>query len=266
MRAKGPSLTEHESQNASRGFAMKRIISLRALICLSLLAGPLVGACSDSDDKNDAACPAGIGGHDAAAGAGGMAGVDAATDGAAGAVDAGPLVAGDPQIAGVMVEANTGEVHAAEIALGRGMAASVRNFAQMMVTDHSMANQTLQMVLEAQGIRMTDSRERVMLSAMTSVTLNMLWAAAPAAFDLDYANSQVTMHMEVLNLLDTVLIPGAQNAALKANLQAERATVVIHLAAAQALVASLTTDGGVDGPAADGAVTDGEVTDGAVGN
>lgn len=222
---------------------MKRASVLRALICVSVLAAPVIGACnSDSDDSKTTICTmAGTGGQDAAA-----AGTGGTTDGAAGNVDAGPLVSGDPQIAGVMVEANTGEVHAAEIALGRGMAASVRAFAQMMVTDHSMANQTLQMVLETQGIRMTDSKERVMLSAMTNVTLNTLWAAAPAAFDLDYANSQVTMHMTVLNLLDTVLIPGAQNAALKANLEAERMTVANHLAEAQALVGALTGDGGVD--------------------
>lgn len=81
---------------------------------------------------------------------------------------------------------------------------------------------------------------------MTSLTSNTLWAAVPTAFDLEGASSRVTMHMTVLNPLDTVWIPGAQNAALDANREAERMTVANHLAEAQALVGALTGDGGVD--------------------
>jgi hypothetical protein len=51
------------------------------------------------------------------------------------------------------------------------------------------------------------------------------------------------MHTDALMLLDQVLIPSAQSAALKAELTTMRAAVAMHLANARSLQA---TDGGSD--------------------
>jgi putative membrane protein len=237
---------------------------MKAVVALLCLAAAGVTSC---DDDNNLNCPdggragagagsgggggGGGGGSDGGAGTsgGGGTGADAAADaGDAGTdADAGPVVLNDGQIAGVMIEANAGEVHAGDIALGRTKTAPVRAFANMMITDHTMANRSLDMLLDAQNLLASDSPVRRTLGMQAVQALNNLWAASPTAFDAAYADSQVMMHMMVLSLLDTTLIPQAQNAALKAALMTARTTVAGHLAAAQALKASLSADGGADG-------------------
>jgi hypothetical protein len=51
----------------------------------------------------------------------------------------------------------------------------------------------------------------------------------------------------VLTLFDQKLITGAQNAALKSELQMERTAVMTHLTMAQALVSTLSPDAGSSG-------------------
>ena len=121
----------------------------------------------------------------------------------------------------------------------------------MMVTDHTTANQNLATVLQQAGITASDSPDRRSVAEDATDTAMMLWATTSAAFDLAYAESQVTMHMMVLQLLDTQLIPSTQSQALKTELQTERATVMTHLTAAQQLQAQLT--GGAGGAGGAGA-------------
>jgi predicted outer membrane protein len=117
-----------------------------------------------------------------------------------------------------------------------------------------MANQSLFTLLDAQSLTAANSLLRQALSDQADMTLNTLWGVSQASFDLAYADSQVTMHMNVLSLLDNVLIPMAQNAALKTSLMQARATVAMHHTAAQALRAALTGDGGAsEAGATDGA-------------
>jgi putative membrane protein len=110
-----------------------------------------------------------------------------------------------------------------------------------------MANTRVQALLLAQGVRAEDSATRRTLSDDAAAVLDDLWAAPAASFDVVYVDSQVAMHMAVLSLMDTVLIPSTENAAMKAELQAQRAAVAAHLAMAQQLRSTLGSDGGVDG-------------------
>jgi predicted outer membrane protein len=248
------------------------------LACLAVAAF-FAASCDDDSNEN---C-LGVAGRDGGAGTGGAAGrADggggagtgggaAGTDGGAAGADAGggdamdgaALALDDGQIAGVMIEANSGEVHAAAIASGRTKTASVRAFATMMTMDHLMANQSLVAVLDAQSLLAADSAVRRALTDQAEMALSTLWSASAAGFNVAYADSQVSMHTMVLGLLDDVLIPKAQNAALKTDLQAARAKVAMHLAEAQALRASLNADGGAgEAGATDGGADGGDGGDG----
>jgi putative membrane protein len=184
--------------------------------------------------------------NDGGTGSGGRAGTGTGgTGGTTGGGGTGGAMAtlDDPQIAGVMLEANTGEVHAAEIAQARSNNASVRDFAAMMIMDHGNASRALQTMMDTQGMIATDSSTRRNLDAQATNTMNMLWTVNAAGFDAAYADSQVTMHTMVLGLLDVMLIPRAQNTALKTELDAARPKVAAHLQMAQQLRASLPTPG-----------------------
>jgi putative membrane protein len=145
----------------------------------------------------------------------------------------------DGAVAAVMAEANGGEVLAGQLVSTQSQSDEVRAFAQRMVTDHSMANERLMTLLQRTAISPEDSEPQRMLAAATLSTLARLSAMSDSAFDLAYVNSQVDMHQRVLQLLDDVLIPSAENADLSAELRSARQTAAMHLDAAQALWASL---------------------------
>jgi putative membrane protein len=243
------------------------ITSLAFSLVLAAGAG-----CDDNNDNNsrvDGSAGTGGSGGTFGDGGGGLGGggsggagqdggftVDAAGD-ASGDASTTPLA--DPAAAGVMLEANNGEIAAGQQATARATSAAVKSFGQQMVTDHTAANQRLLALLQRVGISPTDSPQRQMLAMQAQSTLDLLWTRTGAAFDTAYIQSQVLMHQQVLNLLDTVLIPGAQNAELKAELTTTRATVAAHLAAAQALQGA---DGGAGDAGSDAAVDGGTADSG----
>jgi putative membrane protein len=168
---------------------------------------------------------------------------DAATDG--------PIRLLDAQVLGVMLEANSGEVVAGQVAVTRASMGEVKSFGMRMVDEHGSANEHLAMVIAHMSIIPEDSPVRQMLHAQAGSAVDMLWATPAGTFDREYMTSQVEMHTMVLQLIDTVLMPSA-SANLRADVIAMRDTVVAHLDAARGILAALTADGG----AADGGVTD----------
>jgi putative membrane protein len=223
---------------------MKTLRYLKPLaLVASLAAGSWVSGCGSDNNNNNHDGSTGAGGH---AGNGGAAGIGGTGGGASpdgGQTDAGVL-ASDGQIASVMLEANSGEVAAATVALAKATSPAVVTFATMMVSDHTMANGRLAIILQQQNITAADSTVRQMLAMQAAQTVTTLLATPASAFDQAYVTSQISMHTMVLQLLDAQLIPKAQNATLKAELQMERTAVMAHLTAAQQLASSLA-DGGV---------------------
>jgi putative membrane protein len=160
----------------------------------------------------------------------------------------------DAQVLGVMLEANTGEAGAGQVAVTRASLGEVKTFAQRMIDEHSAANEHLAMVISTMHVAPEDSPTRQMLHAQAGSAVDALWATPPARFDREYMTSQVAMHTMVLQLIDTVLMPSA-SAELRADVVAMRDTVTMHLEAAQALLADLSADGGA---AHDGATDTGD--------
>jgi predicted outer membrane protein len=195
------------------------------------------------------------GGNGGTAGNGGNGGNGPAGNGGAGGTAGGAGNGGNggamatltnPQVAGVAIAANQGEVQEAQLAQSKSVNPAVLDFAMTMITDHNAAVMRLQQVLDNANLMTADSPQRMSLSDSATMTYNQLFGLSGSAFDRAYAMSQVTAHQTVLNLFDQTLIPSATNANLKAELQTERMAVTMHLTAAQTLVSTLATDGGAD--------------------
>jgi putative membrane protein len=144
----------------------------------------------------------------------------------------------EPQIAGVMLEVNQGEIAAAELARLRSMDPQVQSFASRMMAEHSAGNERLRALALTLNMDPADSGMRRQLSGDVDDDLDRLWAADRASFDKLYLQNQVDMHAEVQSLLDQTLIPSAQAPALKADLQATRSTVAVHWQEARDLLAA----------------------------
>jgi putative membrane protein len=78
-----------------------------------------------------------------------------------------------------------------------------------------------------------------MLEADTATVIATLSMTPPAAFDKVYIGSQITMHQQVLSLIDARLLPDASDSDLKALLGTLRTSVATHLSAAQTIDTSL---------------------------
>jgi putative membrane protein len=207
----------------------------RALILCTLLLG---FGCNDNDKTDTTstqnpgtASDASV--FDAGATNGG------ATDG--GATDAGATDAGtsanlsEAAIAAVVSAANTGEIQQGQLALQRAQRAQVRDFANMMVVEHSAAQQRTTMLFTTSHISPAQNAVSQALTQQSMKILQTLRNTTSASFDLAYMDSQVSVHSAVLKLLTQRLIPSARSAALKTELQAMRKTVQTHLTRAQTI-------------------------------
>ena len=145
----------------------------------------------------------------------------------------------DAQIAHVAVTANSIDSTAGALAKQKGASKAVKDFGQTMVTDHGKVNK--QAVALATKLKLTPEDNDVSKSLKTGADANIsnLQAKSGADFDSTYIDHEVTYHQALLDALDKTLIPGAQNAELKALLEKVRPAVVAHLDHAKQIQGSL---------------------------
>src|SRR3569623_2117621 len=162
----------------------------------------------------------GHGGHAGEAGAGGRA----ATGGAGGGAGATAMLS-DGQIIAVLLAANAGEVHAADMRLNA--------------------------LVQSDGFTVSDSPQRQMVAEMANAAISTLWMTPMAEFNRGFVQEQIALHMSVLDLINNVLLPQVTSTALRTEVQAERTAVEMHLTLAQTLLAALD-NGGAGGAGGNG--------------
>ena len=145
----------------------------------------------------------------------------------------------DPQIAAIVVTANQVDIDAGKLAEQKAQRAEVKAFAKRMVTDHTGVNQAA--VELAQKLHLTPQSNPTSEGLKQGGDANMaaLDKLSGPAFDKAYIDHEVAYHESVLDAIDKVLIPGAQNAELKALLVKVRPAFVDHLNHAKMIQSSL---------------------------
>jgi putative membrane protein len=145
----------------------------------------------------------------------------------------------DPQIAGIVVTANSIDVDAGKLAKSHTKNKEVSKFAQLMITDHTAVNQQAGALVKKLGVKPEDSDTSKSLKAGAADNIKNLKGLKGAAFDKAYVDHEVAYHQAVLDAVDKVLIPSAQNAELKALLVKVRPAFVAHLDHAKMIQADL---------------------------
>ena len=248
--------------------------SFSRLLTMTLLPAALVlttVACGDDDDDDDdvaagmggtssggtssggtSAGGAGSGGTSAGGTSAGTAGTTSGTSGSGGtAGSAGATQAqSDSQLAGILAVINMTEVTQGKLAETKGLRADVIDYGTMMDTMHTDNQSKLQTVLTSKGLTADENSAEVqMLKAKGDPATAKLTsdAAKTATFDDDYIQIQIDGHTDALTMLDTVLIPKAQDADLKAHFTTTRGDVVMHLDHAKMLKSGTGGMGGMSG-------------------
>ena len=145
----------------------------------------------------------------------------------------------DPQIAAIVVTANQVDIDAGNYALKHAQSREVKEFAQLMVTDHGGVNKSATELVQRLHVTPQDSPTSEKLKEGGKANLAALQKASGATFDRNYIEHEVAYHQAVLDAVDKTLIPSAQNADLKALLVKVRPAFVSHLEMAKQIQAKL---------------------------
>lgn len=145
----------------------------------------------------------------------------------------------DPQIAAIVVAANTVDVEAGKLAQSKTKNQKVKEFADSMVRDHTAVNKAAVALVTKLGVTPEENDTSRALTASGEKARARLSGLSGKAFDREYVDNEVAYHKLVLDALDNTLIPNAQNEELKATLVGVRPSFVAHLQHAEHLQASL---------------------------
>ena len=139
----------------------------------------------------------------------------------------------DPQIVGIVENADDIDINYAKLALSKAKDKQVTDFAQQMITDHSAVQKSVINLASKLNVTPADSPTSDSLKAQAQQTLEKLRGLKGKAFEKSYVDNEVSYHEAVINSTKTVLIPSAQNAELKSALQGAVPLFEGHLAHAE---------------------------------
>src|SRR3569833_2222018 len=126
------------------------------------------------------------------------------------------------------------EVEAAKLAAHKAQSADVKNFANLMMSDHSKANDELRAVIGDNGIKTSAARD-----LDHKVMLDQLSQASGKGFDELYVRGQVMEHQKTAQLYEWIIDSG-QDPRLTAYAMRILPAVLHHLEMARSLQAQLT--------------------------
>jgi len=129
-------------------------------------------------------------------------------------------------------EAGISEVELGQLAQDKGTSQDVKDFAAMMVKDHSAANDKLKALADAKGIALPTSASLGEMATKTK--LNVL---SGSSFDTSYIKSQLKAHRQAIALFSTEASSG-QDPEAKAFASATLPTLQQHLKAIRRIASS----------------------------
>lgn len=135
----------------------------------------------------------------------------------------------DAQIAAIVVTANQVDVDAGNLAGEKSSSTEVKKFAETMVRDHTAVNKSAVDLVTKLKVSPEENDTSRALKTGGDKNIADLHALKGGAFDKAYVDHEVAYHEQVIQALDTLLIPNAQNAELKGLLMKVRPAFVAHL-------------------------------------
>jgi putative membrane protein len=149
----------------------------------------------------------------------------------------------DAQIAQIVVAANQVDVDAAKLAKRQAKSADVKEFANTMIRDHEAVNKKAKDLVGRLKVHPEPSAMSKSLKEGGEANIAALKKLKGAAFDKAYVDHEVVYHQQVLDVVNTNLIPNAKNPDLKALLEQSGPVFQAHLDHAKKLQSDLAAGG-----------------------
>ena len=145
----------------------------------------------------------------------------------------------DPQIAMIAVTADTVDIDAGKLAAEKSSNPKIKQFAQLMVSDHTSVNKKATALAKKLNLTPEESDTSRSLKSDGDKNLEKLRGLSGAEFDKAYIDNEVTYHESVINAVTNTLIPNTKNAELKKLLESAGPIFNSHLTHAKELQGSL---------------------------
>jgi len=140
----------------------------------------------------------------------------------------------DANVVDVLTVANQGEIDYSKIAIDKATNASVKQFAQKMVTDHGAMLDKVKSLATKLNVTPVPNDKANDLQQEVQKDINDLNAKTGKEFDEEFMEEQIDMHQETLDLLND-LDSRTTNADLKAAIAEAKPKVQAHLDQAKAI-------------------------------
>jgi putative membrane protein len=134
----------------------------------------------------------------------------------------------DNQVMAILRTLNDREIKVAGSVLDRVSDASVKAFAQKMITDHAKMNADLEALARAAGLGFAENANTIELRESATSTIDALSSLSGRALDEGYVNRELLDHLQALSIGDHMLAPSAKNPRLIASLPQARAVISAH--------------------------------------
>ena len=136
----------------------------------------------------------------------------------------------DAQIAQIVLTADTVDVDYGQLAVEKTKNAEVKELvAETMIRDHTAVNDKAAALAKKINLTPEASDTSKSLKSDGDKMLAKLKGMHSAEFDKAYVDNEVTYHTSVIGALNTVLLPNAKNAELKALLESGKPIFESHL-------------------------------------
>jgi putative membrane protein len=145
----------------------------------------------------------------------------------------------DPQIADIALAAHNIDIERGKLALSKTKNAEVKQFARQMVDDHSAGVKEAVALATRLGVKPETNPTSMSLKDGAKKAAARLKKESGAAFDKDYIDTEVAYHQALIDAVNNVLIPNAQNDDLKQLLTDTVVTLEGHLQHAKNVQAQL---------------------------
>jgi putative membrane protein len=139
----------------------------------------------------------------------------------------------------IAVTADNVDIDAGKLAAGKTSTPKVKDFAELMVRDHTSVNNQATALAKKLNVTPEESATSRKLKSDGDKTIKKLEGLSGTAFDKAYIDNEVSYHEAVMDVVDKTLIPNAKNSELKALLESARPVFVSHLNHAKEVQGSL---------------------------
>jgi putative membrane protein len=156
---------------------------------------------------------------------------------------AGAAAPNDAQIAGIVVAANQADIDAAKVAKGHAKDPEVKEFANTMIRDHEGVNKQAKQLVSKLKVKPQPSDTAKSLQKGSQENVAALKKLKGAAFDKAYMDHEVAYHQQVIDAINSTLLPNAQNPELKGLIEKVTPAFQAHLDHAKQLQSKLASTG-----------------------